>query len=60
MSRFEREVDEDERREAIEQRRAQRRANSCWCGLDGFPGHCPGAANCPYSGFHDKEEEDEE
>ena len=42
--------------ELAEQRRA-RKLNSCWCGLDGFPGHCPGPQHCPYSGFHDEDVE---
>ena len=54
-----REPDEDERREAIDQRRARSRSG-CWCFLDGFPGACPGPAACPYSGYHDEDEEIEE
>lgn len=54
--RRDREPDEDERREAIDQRRARRSAISCPCGLDGYPGRCPGAENCPFRGYHDEEE----
>lgn len=53
-----REIDEDERQEAIEERRAMRRAR-CVCG-DDLPGHCPGPANCPYSGQGEPEEEAED
>ena len=42
--------------ELAEQRRTRRR-HSCLCNLDGFPGHCPGPENCPYSGFADEEDE---
>ena len=42
--------------ELAEQRRARRR-HSCWCNLDGYPGHCPGPENCPYSGFADEEDQ---
>lgn len=45
---IEREHDEDERREAIDQRRAMR-GHGCACGLDGFPGFCPGRDACPYA-----------
>lgn len=43
------EVDEDDRREAIDQRRARRRAG-CLCGYPDWPGHCPGPENCPVHG----------
>jgi hypothetical protein len=42
--------------ELAEQRRA-RKLHSCWCNLDGYPGHCPGPQNCPYSGYHDEDDE---
>jgi hypothetical protein len=48
--RAEREVDDDERREAIDQRRARRRGSGCLCGWPDLPGRCPGAANCPMHG----------
>ena len=54
-----REPDEDERREAIDQRRARSRSG-CWCRLDGFPGSCLGPAACPYSGYHDEDEDGED
>lgn len=38
----------------------KRRASGCWCSLDGYPGHCPGPQHCPYSGFHDKDEDEDE
>jgi hypothetical protein len=38
----------------------ERKPRGCWCGLDGYPGRCPGPSNCPYSGYHDTDEEDEE
>ena len=60
MSCFEREIDEDERCEAIDEWRRTRRMNSCWCGLDGYPGTCMGPQSCPYSGYHDKDEEGED
>jgi hypothetical protein len=44
-----REIDEDERREAIDQRRARRR-QGCLCGYPDWPGQCPGAAYCPVHG----------
>jgi hypothetical protein len=42
-----------------EPRRKLRRARGCWCQLDGYPGHCPGPENCPYSGYHDEERDDD-
>lgn len=45
-----REPDEDERREAIDQRRAARRATVCLCGYPDWPGQCPGPENCPVHG----------
>jgi len=42
-----REIDEDERREAIEERREQSRRYGCACGYPDWPGTCPGTANCP-------------
>ncbi len=52
---MEREIDEDLRREAIDERRARNRATRCQCGND-LPGHCPGPMFCPYSDFNDGEE----
>jgi len=52
-----REVDEDERREAIDERRAYLRATRCRCGGD-MPGHCPGPAFCPMCDDDDKEEDE--
>lgn len=46
---FEREIDEDERRDAIDARRARRRTG-CLCGYPDWPGQCPGPANCPVHG----------
>jgi hypothetical protein len=37
-------------------KRTIRKTRGCWCNLDGYPGHCPGSENCPYSGYHDEEE----
>jgi hypothetical protein len=54
MRDYEREIDEDARREAIDERRRRRR---CECGLDGYPGRCPGAESCPYAGRHSEEDE---
>lgn len=42
------EPDEDERREAIDQRRA--RFSGCKCGNPDWPGSCPGWRNCPVHG----------
>lgn len=42
---MEREIDEDLRRETIDQRRALARQR-CQCD-DDMPGRCPGPANCP-------------
>ena len=50
MGRIEREPDEDDRREAIMDRRRARRIYSCLCGYPDWPGQCPGAANCPVHG----------
>ena len=44
---IDREIDEDERREAIIERR-QRWLRKCQCG-DDLPGYCPGPENCPYA-----------
>ncbi len=41
-----REIDEDERREAIDERRRRAWLSHCQCGGD-MPGRCPGPANCP-------------
>lgn len=46
MTDVEREVDEDARREAIDERRAYLRATRCQCGGD-MPGRCPGPRFCP-------------
>lgn len=35
----------------------RRCSRGCWCNLDGYPGTCPSAENCPYSGYRDNEEE---
>ncbi len=51
---MEREIDEDERREAIDQRRARVRATQCQCGND-LPGHCPGPLFCPYANGEEDE-----
>ena len=40
-----REIDEDERREAIDERRRRAWASRCQCG--DIPGYCPGPASCP-------------
>lgn len=45
-----REIDEDERREAMEERRNRRRGSSCLCGRPDWPGQCPGPDNCPVHG----------
>ena len=42
--------DDDERRQAIYQRRAMRRNHGCLCGYPDWPGQCPGPANCPVHG----------
>lgn len=41
------EPDEDERREAWEERQARNRATGCACGYPDWPGRCPGTASCP-------------
>lgn len=43
------EVDEDERREAIDERRSRNR-HRCKCGNPDWPGSCPGPAHCPVHG----------
>ena len=50
---------EELRREAIDHRRAMRRAFSCQCG-DDLPGRCPGPQACPYSDFNADDEEEAE
>jgi hypothetical protein len=45
---YEREPDDDERREAWEQRRAN--FHGCKCGHPDMPGQCPGWRNCPMHG----------
>jgi len=42
--------DEDERQEALQQRRALRRRSSCLCLDIAMPGSCPGPENCPVHG----------
>jgi len=51
-----REPDEDERREAIDERRRMRR-QGCLCGYPDWPGQCPGPAACPVHGENIAEEE---
>jgi hypothetical protein len=48
--------DEDLRREAIDERRRNRRG--CLCGHPDWPGQCPGAANCPVHGENDVDPDD--
>ena len=43
---MEREIDEDLRREAIDERRRYIAATRCHCPGD-MPGTCPGPASCP-------------
>lgn len=50
MPRIEREIDEDDRREAMRERFAARRRSSCLCGYPDWPGQCPGPRNCPVHG----------
>lgn len=45
---MEREIDEDLRRETIDERRRKAWATHCQCG-DNLPGACPGPAACPYA-----------
>ena len=47
MNRADREVDDDDRREALDQRRSRMRLFGCACGYPDWPGQCPGTANCP-------------
>jgi len=49
-NRFTEDHDEDLRREAIDERRRQRRLHGCLCGWPDWPGACPGPANCPVHG----------
>jgi hypothetical protein len=51
-----REIDEDERREAIDERRA--RFTGCKCGNPDWPGSCPGWRNCPVHGENESNDED--
>lgn len=53
-----REIDEDERREAIDERRARSWATHCQCG-DDMPGSCPGPANCPMCERDDEPDEEQ-
>lgn len=32
-------------------------SSGCACGLDGYPGSCPGSASCPYSGHGEARQE---
>lgn len=41
-----REMDDEERRDAYEERR-ERTRNRCLCGYPDWPGRCPGPAYCP-------------
>ena len=41
-------IDEDARRDAIDERRAA--FNGCKCGYPDWPGQCPGWRNCPVHG----------
>lgn len=50
-----REIDEDERREAIDERRA--RFSGCKCGNPDWPGSCPGWRNCPVHGDDESPQE---
>jgi hypothetical protein len=50
-----REIDEDERRETIDQRRANYRG--CKCGNPDWPGQCPGWRNCPVHSENSNEDE---
>lgn len=52
-----REIDEDERREAIDERRA--RFNGCKCGNPDWPGSCPGWRNCPVHGETETDDDKE-
>lgn len=52
---IEREIDEDERREAIDERSA--RFNGCKCGNPDWPGSCPGWRYCPVHGEHSSDDE---
>lgn len=45
-----REPDEDDRREAIAERRRRRWYMTCKCGYPDWPGQCPGPDNCPVHG----------
>lgn len=49
-----REIDEDERREAIDERRRSR--THCKCGNPDWPGSCPGWQFCPVQGEDEPEE----
>ena len=52
-----REPDEDERREAIDERRARTRSTACACGNPDWPGSCPGPRNCPANNYGRTEDE---
>ncbi len=51
-----REIDEDDRREAIDERRAYLRRTRCQCPGE-MPGRCPGPSFCPMVG---PEEDDDD
>lgn len=53
-----REIDEEERREAIMERRS--RFQGCKCGNPDWPGSCPGWQFCPVHGENESDEGDEE
>jgi hypothetical protein len=48
------EPDDDERRDAIDQRRNR---VHCKCGYPDWPGSCPGWRNCPVHGETEEESE---
>jgi hypothetical protein len=46
-------------REDYEPEPRKRRARGCLCELVGYPGQCPGADQCPYSGLNEDDEDDD-
>lgn len=53
-----REPDDDERREAIDERRARNGSRGCACGNPDWPGSCPGPMNCPVNNYGEREKDE--
>ena len=54
-----REPDQDELRDAAEERKRRASIWGCKCGDKNMPGYCPGPRNCPMVGVDDPDDERE-